>query len=466
MESEVKSIVQNTIGSHQVGGPVPGLIGFQSEKPIEREVLPRDPFNARCVICDHTEWQHVDEHIHKDQGAHICKNCGFVTYDSILKSDDMKEFYRNDYRGAPSIMNEYTVERKIHYHNIFLNEVFLKWKENKTKPVIFESGAAYGRVLHFIKNNFPEADVEGSELTLAMRRVAAHDFGIKLLEDFNDKKKYDLILSYKVAEHIPDIDKELRKYAECLSEGGYLYIGVPIWFKEMNNFGIANWSIDGYYHPNHINMWTRKLFQTLLKKSGLKIIKENFTFYDDVYLCKRDDSLMTEKPEYEDYLQIIESMKKIKLASDLYNEGKFKEALEQWPNFPTGQWMLYQKDRAKLHKEGWPAIQKFMDNMISACPESANAMSYAAKICAMYEKFKEATKLLEMALQMKPNTPSFLMELYHALYQMGDLGQAREVAVYLGKVSQEARGEAMTWQFHCSAQMPCKYEDKKKLKSV
>jgi tetratricopeptide (TPR) repeat protein len=422
-----------------------------------------DMNKCRCLICDTVgNWENVDEHIHKPQGTYVCKTCGFVTYDSVLKKEEMKEHYRsknNEYRAAPTVTNEFQQERKLNYHSAFLTPLFKKWKEEKRNPVVFESGAAYGRFLNWVRGVFPEGEFYGTELTLTMRRVAWHNFNLKLDEEFDDTKKYDFIASYKVAEHIPDVDKELRKYAECLKDDdSILYIGVPQWWIQQSCFGTPNWSIQEYYHPNHINMWTRKLFETLLKKSGLEIVESNHIFYDSVYLCKRNDDLMKEKPEYEDYKDIIEKMKVYKKANELFEAGKFKEAIEVNPKFPNAFTNHYEMNRAEFHKEGWETLEKYLKFAIDSCPDYAPVYIFAASICLRYKKYDLGQKLLIKALEMRPQDGVALLTLAQVFRDTGDFKESAKVCSLIEQTSSQQKNEATTWKLHDIAQIPMEWE--------
>ena len=156
----------------------------------------------RCVVCSSNDWENVDEyrdlqkHDGKDVGMSICKTCGFVSYPEKYKTDEeIKEYYRKDYRGGPPTYgNIVTGRRKLGYHEHFLKEVILKWRDDKVKPVIGECGSAIGMVMHWFKQVVPGCEVHGTELTTNYRRVAKNEYGIELKEDFDLTKKYDLIM--------------------------------------------------------------------------------------------------------------------------------------------------------------------------------------------------------------------------------------------------------------------------------
>lgn len=421
-----------------------------------------------CLICGSVgQWINVDEYRMKPAGMEICKTCGFVTYPEIVaKNEELKQYYRKEYRPGPTVQALFTGNRKLHYHAEFLAETIELWNKEGRKPEVFEVGAAFGLFLHWFRLQVPKANVSGSELTLPFRRVAYHQYKIWLGEEFDSSKKYDLIASYKVAEHIPFMDVELRRYAEALKPSGFLYISVPTWFHQMTNFGVDGFSLDYYYDKNHINVWTRKLFETLLAKCGLEIIKSDHVFYDSTYLCKRNDELMKKAPEYESVEEIIDKMGRIYKASFLYDETKFEEAIEMFPNYPEAHIAYYEKNRAKFHPLGFAGIEKqVILPAIAACPDTHKISYFAADIAMRYDDFDKALEYLDLAARQKPGDPASLVAVascYRILAQrQTDPKQvvelyesARNIAKTLQRVSIQHSLEALTWIFADEAKIP------------
>jgi len=419
--------------------------------------------NFRCVICDSVDkWKNVDEFRTKPSNMHMCTGCGFVGYPDVEKKK-LKDYYREEYRNPPTVANIYTGERKIHYHSQFLQALFKKWKEEKvTTPVVFEVGAAFGLSLDWFRKSFPKADLNGSELTTAYRRVAMHEFGIYLGEEFDYSKDYDFIWSYKVAEHQPDIDKELISYKKRLKPNGYMYISVPTWFDRMTNFGIQGWSIEYYYHKNHINVWTRKLFETMLRKCGLQVVQEDHVFYDSTYLCKRNDALMKEKPIYEDPDYILGQLKKIKMADKANEAQKYAEAINIFPFFPMAHIAQYETNRAAFHKKGRP---EFIANLLKSCPDHAPATLFAADVHLRYEEWDATLKLLDKGLKEMPNSPDALIKLAHCFRSMAAKetdekqklklwNEAKEATKYLRGVSRQMWSDSVNWLFDDYSRVP------------
>ena len=101
--------------------------------------------NPRCIICNSTNWKNADKYTTRETDFSICQACGFCCHLSKIKSKAaLKAFYKKDYRQPPSAANFLTSQRKMHYHQEFLGELYTKWGKGDKKPVIFDSGAAYG----------------------------------------------------------------------------------------------------------------------------------------------------------------------------------------------------------------------------------------------------------------------------------------------------------------------------------
>ncbi len=423
-------------------------------------------FNMKCINCGSNDWELVDAARIKPAGMHICKECGLTSYPEKYKSyDEIKKHYRKAYRNPPTSNNFFTGQRKIYFHNAFLDSVFSEWeKQGLTTPKIFEVGAAYGLVLQWLKSVFPEGELAGTEWTTSYKRVAKNEFGIELGDDFDETKKHDLIISYKVAEHQLDIDKELRKYAEGLSDNGLLYISVPTWFDSATNFGLSGFDLEYYYDPNHINVWTREHFESILERAGFEIVKKDYVMYDSTYLCKRNDA-NRDKPVYKiDAEKIKEKMARIKHANMCFQQNRYQEAIETYPDYPTAWISWAEMSRKELFKEG--RIPQFIEEMLKACPTSVDCIVTAIDLLMRAEQYDAALKYCEKALKLKPeNTPALgaMINIYRELALRARNQQDHEleksywqqgitVAKHLQNVSTQHYSQAVDFIYHFGAQ--------------
>jgi SAM-dependent methyltransferase len=424
---------------------------------------------VRCIVCDQVgKWKNVDQYRYKAQGMCLCESCGFVTYPEVqLNQKDLEKFYEEEYRDPPSFDNVVTGERKLHYHAAFLGSLFDEWKKTgKENPEVFEVGAAFGMFLDWMRQIFPKGSYGGSELTKSFVRNAFHLYGLDLKSQIDESKKYDLIASYKVAEHQPDIDAQLKKYASLLKDGGLLYISVPTWFGMMHNFGAPGFNIEYYYSKNHVNSWSRNLFEVLLAKSGFEIVKDNHYFYDSTYLCKVNKSVSVPAIPADNAKVIEESLAKIFRAACFHDEAKYQDALNEWPNFPLGHVAFYEANRAALHKNGYEWIdENICKKAMEICKDSAVVVMLAADIAMRYSQWGKAIKYLEHGLSLCPNDPNMLGHVASCYRNMALSAtnneertkfviESRNVMKYVRQIAIGSTREAISWIMADNARLP------------
>jgi SAM-dependent methyltransferase len=430
--------------------------------------------STRCIICDGTEWQNVDEYRLKPSGMHMCKACGFCTYPDKLKSEEeLIKYYRKDYRSKPTFENFAAGQRKLHYHHAFLKDVWVDMKKRGVNaPVIGEIGAAHGMFLNYVKEQFMDAELFGTELTLSFRRCAFNEFGLNLTEKLDLTKQYDLIATYKVAEHQMDADKRLREYTLALKPDGLIYIGVPTWFGRLHNFGLGGFDIEYYYSTNHINVWTKDQFEFMLKKCGLEVLKYNGTMYDDVYLCKRNDALMGQAAAFDPKLT-LQNLAKVYNANLAFLEQDWDKAIGYWQDFPIAHIHRYEHRRQKFHALGIEGIEKeVMDFAINACPESSEIYAFCGEVYMRYAKYGDAIRCFENSIRLRPGFSPAIRSIAQCLRQMAEIKrsenefeemidlykQARELTKYLALISKQDEAYCMTWIYSDNSKIPTKDE--------
>ncbi len=421
-----------------------------------------------CPNCNANNWENVDHARMKPAGMHVCNDCGYISYPDKWKSaEEIKEHYRESYRPPPSHFNIFAGERKNQFHLKFLNDLFTEWREKGiTKPKIVEIGAAFGFTLQWIKQIFPEAEVYGTELTTSFRRNSFHEFGVRLDEDFDDSKKYDLIISYKVLEHQMEPQLELTRYQRALAPNGRLYISVPTWFDSLYNFGMGGFDLEYYYDPNHINVWTKNIFEGLLKRRGLEVVKSDYVIYSSTYLCKSNPALAGADPYKENPEDIKSNLTKIKAAFVAFADANYPEAMRLWPDYPQAHISNAEMSRKMLVEKGWPWFKENLVNKIIAdCPNSADAFIMATDYAMRAEQWHEAIKYCEESLLMKPENP---VSLHHMISIMREIAmrasdkkekihyfvQAREIARHLRNVSTQHFKEATDMIYLFNSKIP------------
>lgn len=421
-----------------------------------------------CPSCGEKKWKNQDEHRIKPVGMCMCENCAMVSYPSKWRTEEeIKKHYRTSYRNPPNHNNVFAGERKNHFHLKFLEETFMKWRQDgKTKPKILEIGSAFGMTLNWIKKVFPEAEVYGTELTTSFRRNAYHEFGLKLTEDMDESIKYDLIISYKVLEHQLDPALQLARYQKCLEWDGLLYISVPTWFGPLNNFGLNGFDLEYYYDPNHINVWTKKTFENIVERSGFVKVKEDHVMYSNTYMYKPNEDMKKTPLHKEDPKHIEHILKTIKAAFLACTENNFKKALEIYPNYPQAHASLAEMSRKELASHGWDYFKTtYLDKAEAECPESVECVIMGADFAMRAGKFQLAIKYCERALKMKPENPGSLHQLAMCFRELGirstdgrervhNFQQAQEVCQHMRMVSSQHFKEATDLLYFFNSKIP------------
>jgi len=398
----------------------------------------------RCPICHSTDkWENVDKYRIKPEDMSLCSTCGFVSYPKLYKDkSEIIKYYENEYRHPPQVGNIFSGQRKLHYHNQFLGDLLETWvEEKKTKPVVTDIGAAFGMFLEMIRSQFPEGTYKGVELTKSFVRNAWHLYRIKLDQDFDDTLKYDLIGSYKSLEHIMDPDIELTRYIDALSDDGFLYLSVPIWFRTMSLFGSGGWSIDGYYHTNHINVWNLPQFEALIKICGGEIVKSDHVMYESTYLIKRNLDLRTDdrSAAYQDPKMIEECMNRIFSANEAFETANYREAVNIWPNFPYAYTAIYENHRKELHKLGFDSLyNQLIKQGLSGCPDEPDIQALAADVCMRYNQYEKAVEHLQNCQNMRPNMPNVYAALANVFRTLAEKSTCEEDKIKFYERSKEA----------------------------
>lgn len=421
----------------------------------------------RCVICNSTDqWENVDQYRSTEKGMSICKKCGFISYpDKYKTKDEIKEYYKKDYRKPPTAQNLFTGQRKLHYHDAFLAKIFAQWKAEKKNPTFFDVGCAYGQFPAFVNKMFPEGDVNGSEWTDSYKRVAFHEYGLRLENEIPGNKIYDMISAYKVAEHQLDVDEELRLYHDLLKDDGFLYISVPTWFDEFSNFGINGADLEYYYHPDHVNVWTQAHFEFLLAREGFKVIQQSNEMYGKTYLCQKTD----ERPNGQfviPYEEIKIRLDRIKKAFDLFHEKKYQDAINIYPNYPQAWSYLYESQRKTYHDLKFDFLKEnIIDRALQACPYSSEIRVMVADIYQRYEQYDDAIKMFhEILNRYIPNNSQALLALAHVhrcifektqdeAVKQEMLKESLKLYRHISKISDQDIALAVNWIYQTESMM-------------
>ena len=135
-----------------------------------------------------------------------------------------------------------------------------------------EIGCARGEFIETLSES-SNITCTGIELNPASVEAASKkglDVKLETIEDHakSNNKNYNYIFLFQVLEHIPDVNKFLKKAISCLKSGGLLIISVPNneSFIKYNEYNILNMP------PHHMGLWGAKSLKSLEQLFEIKLV--------------------------------------------------------------------------------------------------------------------------------------------------------------------------------------------------
>jgi SAM-dependent methyltransferase len=132
---------------------------------------------------------------------------------------------------------------------------------------LLDAGCAFGRFLEDARRVY---DCEGVDISdYALRRARARLPGVRLhhaaIQRFRPGRTFDVVTSFDVLEHIPDVDRALAALRGLLAPGGILAVAVPVYDTPP---GWAFSILDR--DPTHLHRLGRREWLARLRAAGLR----------------------------------------------------------------------------------------------------------------------------------------------------------------------------------------------------
>jgi len=141
--------------------------------------------------------------------------------------------------------------------------------ENASNFSIFEFGCSEGMLLYMLKQR--GFDVLGNEVNPTITQAAQKTLGITILTDSIEKlkieKRFDLIMSFHVLEHLVDPDFVLEKICKFAKPNGKILLHIPIEDK-----------IIDYVGHDHYHFFTPESLKYLMRKYT-NVIKDHVSTF-------------------------------------------------------------------------------------------------------------------------------------------------------------------------------------------
>jgi|GEM_PF-134981 len=207
--------------------------------------------NNTCRVCGHltTEWTHL----RMAAKYFYCNYCDFISKDETMRVTPEEAF--KIYNTHKNAIDD---QRYVAYFQKFLKEAVFPYSNG-------------------IKNGFDFGSGPEPVLSQLLIRDYGYDMDIYDLyyapDHVSGDKKYDLITSTEVAEHIPEPLNYFRQLKSLLTDTGTLAIMTQ--FHQNNALHFSDWHYAR--DKSHISFYTEKTMKMIAQKVGLKVVYSNHT---------------------------------------------------------------------------------------------------------------------------------------------------------------------------------------------
>jgi len=195
----------------------------------------------------------------------ICTNCGLIRVDPMPTDAELDRYYTDHYRLHYQSTLEPTpksIERGLNGAKARLSHLSQLIKPGGR---VLDIGAGGGEFLAEAKRLGFE--VEGVEPSVGFARYAERAYGVKvhiapLMKIHFGGRKFDLIHSFHVFEHLRDPFASMKLVHSLLAPGGYFYVAVPNMAE--------NRTPTGMFHFAHVHGFAYESLRMMAEKAGFE----------------------------------------------------------------------------------------------------------------------------------------------------------------------------------------------------
>lgn len=235
----------------------------------------------KCIICGNEKLRRlrlIREYSRETKRYYPlfkCQSCGFIRPFPLPYQDKNKlkiydspkniRFYEEETGRIERRSKEY-----LYYFKYFkIYEKFIK--EYKIKGRSLDIGCGAGHLMILLKRLGLRA--EGIEISPILIKALLKDNMKVYKGNLNDKimrnKKYDFVIANQVLEHIENPQKFVDSMNKVMRNGAYAVISVPYINGLVPKILRTKWY--GLGHGQHLNFFSEKSINMILKKSGFEI---------------------------------------------------------------------------------------------------------------------------------------------------------------------------------------------------
>ena len=179
---------------------------------------------------------------------------------------------------------------KIERSNLEVNKEFLKeLKVLKTNHKILEIGCGAGSMTAYLAKKGYQiigTDLSKDMIDYAKKTHPAVEFKKMSGDKLNFKNEsFDIVLSFDLVEHIPDVEKHFKEVNRVLKKDGKYIFVTPNKLVNVPYNIIKNKSLNGW-KKHHMSVQTKKSLRKLCKKTGFEVEIKKVKAYEE-YIDKK-----------------------------------------------------------------------------------------------------------------------------------------------------------------------------------
>jgi SAM-dependent methyltransferase len=166
---------------------------------------------------------------------YLCLDTGLI-FNALGARGSEKNFYTDEYdlhsENEDSEFKYFESKEAVGIYDDIV-ELITRSVTLKKNPSILDVGSGKGLLLKKLQKNYPNSHLYGVEPSRNALKFFHKFFpDVKIFEGVFEEspfldKKFNLVVSNGVLEHVPNPVDFLKKIRRCVAENGFLYIGVP-----------------------------------------------------------------------------------------------------------------------------------------------------------------------------------------------------------------------------------------------
>lgn len=268
----------------------------------------------KCFICGNKEKFRSLKEEFCNSNNYLCMCCGLVF---IPREDDkVKKYYKDEgyFKNSPNLALKKALISKsllIRLGKERIKDLLDIYKIDFNERKVLDVGCAYGELLYVLQNKY-QAKAIGIEASTETAKTGGNMFDISiksiLLEEFNSKKKFDVIFCCHTLEHVSNPTKFLAILKELMNKESILYIEVPNILKPSGGFDLNTFLYDE--HIQTFSSYNLSLFFHNLGFSILQFSDKGFLKFFLTINKRKQNNVKTKEISSEKILNFLTNYKK------------------------------------------------------------------------------------------------------------------------------------------------------------